>query len=237
MAAKKPKSPPEQSTSVVLADSLGAVVEGITGVAASSRSDLALSIGHVFQRMRGGEFLSELLKEWNQFRDKGRVKDDYQKSEQHKVCLQELFDFLSKDSPDEIRFSVLKKILLVAAGETKSTRESLAPQQYMRIGRQLSDGEILVLFACYRALKDESDIAWRTEQNVSAGVWAKRIAAMSGLEHPELVEIHEMALEEKRLINRRLHGDRSGVQLKSSYRLTSLGLMFCEYVASYDEDT
>jgi hypothetical protein len=237
MAPKNPKSTPAESTSLALADSLKAVVEGITGVAASSSTDLALSIGHVFQRMRGAEFLSQLLKEWNQYRDRGRVKDDYQKTEQHKVCLQELFEFLSKDSPDEVRFSVLKKILLVAASETKTTRESLAPQQYIRIGRQLDDGEIMVLFACYRALKDKSDIAWRTEQHVSAGVWVKRITALSGLEHPELVEIHEMSLEEKRLINRRQHGDRSGVQLKPTYRLTSLGLKFCEFVASYDEDT
>lgn len=187
--------------------------------------------------MRGAEFLSQLLKEWNQYRDKGRVKDDYQKSEQHKVCLQELFDFLSKDSPDEIRFSILKKILLVAATESRSTRESLAPQQYMRIGRELSDGEILVLFACYRALRDETETAWRTESNVGAGAWLQRIAALSGLVHTELVEIHEIALEEKRLINRRLHPDRSGVQLRSNYRLTSLGLKFCEFVASYDDAT
>jgi hypothetical protein len=67
-------------------------------------------------------------------------------------------------------------------------------------------------------------------------VWVNRIAATTGLDHPELVEIHEMALEEKRLLNRRLHGDRSGVQLKPNYRLTSLGLKFCEFVASYDEE-
>jgi hypothetical protein len=237
MATGEAKSVPEQSTSVVLAESLNAIVEGITGIAASSKNDLALSIGHAFQRLRGGEFLSALLREWNQYRDKGRINDDYQKTEQHKVCLQELFDFLSKDSPDEVRFSVLKKIFLVAATEAKSTRESIAPQQFMRIARQLSDGEVLILFACYRAYKDDTDTGWRTQQNSSAGEWVKRITALSGLEHPELVEVNEMPLEEKRLIKRRLHGDRSGVSFKPYYRLTSLGLKFCEYVSSYEDNT
>lgn len=231
------RSLPEKTTAIVLADSLTAVIEGITGVAASSKTDIALSIGYLFQRLRGGEFLSQFLEEWNKYRDKGRVKDDYQKTEQHKVCLQELLGFLDKDSPDAIRFSVLKKILLVAATEKRSGRESLVPQQYMRIGRTLSDGEVLVLFACYRALKDDADTSWRTQRFPAASEWLKRVAALSGLEHLELIELHEAALIEKKLLTRRMHGDGSGIQLEPHFRLTSLGLGFCEYVSAYDAGT
>lgn len=234
MNVKNNNALPEKSTATIIRDSLSAVVEGVTGLAASSKSDLALSIGHVFQRLRGGEFLAVLLREWNQYREKGRVKDDYQETEQHKVCLQELFDFLDKDSPDEIRFSVLKKIFLVAATEERSSRDSLLPQQYMHIARTLSDGEVLVLNACYRAYKDKTNPHWQDDSNPSAVWWLGRITELSGLGYPELVETHETLLIEKRLLTPRMYGDRSGVRLKPYFRLTSLGLSLCVFIVAYD---
>ena len=225
------------STSAVLSDTTRALAEALTGIAASSRSELALSIGYIFQRLRGGEFLGTVSGEWEQYREKGRIKPDYDQTEQHKVCLQELLDFLDKDSPDAIRFDTLKKIFLVAATESVEARESLVPQQYMRVARTLTSGELLVLFACYQIFKDEPNTTWRQEQFPSVGDWLGRIATQSGLRFPELVELHEQGLEAKRLISPRLHSDRSGVQLKPSYRLTTLGVGLCEFIGSYESDT
>lgn len=103
----------EKNTENVIATTLTGLVEGLTGIAASSKNEWILSISHMFQKMRGGHFLSQLLKELNKYRQKGKVSDDYQYTEQHKACLQELLEFLDKDSPDEVRFRILKQKFLL----------------------------------------------------------------------------------------------------------------------------
>jgi hypothetical protein len=224
----------EKDTSNVLADALTNLAEGLTGIAASTKQELLLSIGYIFQKIRGGQFLDILLKEWGRFREKGRINDNYQYTEQHKVCLQELLDFLDKDSPDEIRFSVLKKIFLVAAMEELTNRESLLPQQYMKICRTLSSGEILVLNACYRLVKEE--VSWEDTSEIShPGPWVTKIAELSGLVHLELVESYENELIKKKLLTDRLRSDRSGIKIKPHYRLTTLGYEICRYIDNYQE--
>jgi hypothetical protein len=201
----------------------------MTGIAASERRELALSVGHIFQSLIKGQFLSRLGIEWDSYREKGRIKDDYIDTEQHRSCLQEVLAFLDNDCPDEIRFEVMKKVFLVAATETVSDRNSLLPYQFLRLCRGMSSGEVIVLNATYRIAKSGQvpDLAGATQ-------WLDAIAKESGLGHASLVEIYEEDLIKKRLLSRRLHSDRSGVATKPHFRLTSLGFELCDYVASYD---
>lgn len=218
-----------EDTGKVIKKTLTSLAEGVTGIAAADRKDLALSVGHIFQSLRKGQFLSRLGEEWEVFRKKGRIKDDYQGTEQHRSCFQEFLDFLDNASPDEIRFEVMKKVFLVAASESKSDRDSLMPYQFLRLCRGMSSGEVIVLNTTYKIAKSE-----QLPDFTAAGQWLDLIAKESGLRHPALVEIHEERLIEKHLLSRRLHGDRSGVALKPHFRLTSLGLELCDYIASYD---
>ncbi|MDX8387197.1 MAG: hypothetical protein R8M46_01500 [Ghiorsea sp.] len=190
----------EKETSNILADTLTGMVEGLTGVASSPRNELILSVSHIFQRMRGGKFLSTLLGEWNDYRAKGKVQDDYQGTEQHKVCLQELLEFLDKDSPDEVRFNVLKQIFLVAASEEVSDRESLLPQQYMKIIRSLSSGAVIVLASAYK-IHEKHNGSYEGHQG--AVTWIQSVSDESGLKYPELVETFERELMSKRLVSPR----------------------------------
>jgi hypothetical protein len=221
-----------ESTENILVRSLQDLAEGLTGIAVAERKELALSIGHVFQKMRGGQFLSTFLEEWRKYKEKGRIKDDYQYTEQHKVCLSELLDFLDKDCPDAVRFEVLQKICLLAATESQTDRDSLLPQQYMKVARSLSSGELIVLNTCYRLSKDEKD--WKVKYP-SAGEWLKNVAEASKLGHTGLVELHENTLVDKHLLTPRTYSDRSGVALKPHYRLTDLGYGFCSYVDSFGD--
>jgi hypothetical protein len=218
-----------KDTGEIIKKTLTSLAEGITGIAASERKDLALSVGHIFQSLRKGQFLSQLNEEWDSYREKGRIKDDYVDTEQHRSCLQELLDFLDHDSPDEIRFKVIKKVFLVAATETVSDRNSLLPYQFLRLCRGLSSGEIIVLNATYKIAK-----SGKAPDVNGANQWLDAIARESGLVHTLLVEIYEDELIKKQLISRRLHGDRSGVIAKPNFRLTNLGLALCEYIDSYD---
>ncbi len=171
-----PKKKINDKTSILLRETAKGLVEGLFGIAASDRKDLILSLGYIFQRTRSGTFLNALLKEWERLREKGRIKEDYVRSEQHQECLQEMLDFLDRDSPDSLRFRMLKAILLGAATETQSERDSVLPQQYMSICRTISSGEALVLQATF-AVAERGDALSST----SASDWLQTIGKESGL--------------------------------------------------------
>ena len=175
------KNMPAKETSDILDDTALSILEGLTGIAASKKEALILSAGYIFQGLRKGQFLNILLKEWKNYKEKGRIKDDYQYTEQHKTCLQELLDFLDKNLPDEIAFSFLKKIFLVAATESISDRESILPQQYLRICRNLSSGAILVLIRTYKIAKEQKS---GLHQLGSARIWLKELAHETALNYP-----------------------------------------------------
>jgi hypothetical protein len=225
-----PKNKINDQTSMLLRETAKGLVEGLFGIAASDRKDLILSLGHIFQRMRSGTFLNALLQEWERLREKGRIKEDYVRSEQHQECLQEMLDFLDRDSPDCIRFRMLKAILLGAATETQSYRDSVLPQQYMSICRTISSGEALVLQATF-AVAERGD----APPSKSASDWLQIIGKESGLVSHELVSIHEQKLIAKNLLIRRIHGDSSGVALGKHYRLTTLGMEICRFIKAYEE--
>ncbi len=222
----------KDQTSKLLRDSVQGLVEGMTGLAVSERKDLLLSLSYIFQRSRSGSFLSEVIGEWERYREKGRIKDNYAQSEQHQECLREMLDFLDHDAPDAVRFRMLKAIFLGAATETQSKRDSVLPQQYMTICRTLTSGEAIILQATFAIVERGSP----KETKMHASAWVASIAKESGLESPELVEIHEKGLIEKMLLTKRTHADLSGVRPGEHYRLTSLGLRICKFIKTFEDE-
>ena len=216
----------QMETEDVLATTMESIVAGLMGIASSERKELILAVGHIFQRARAYGFLEALTREWNEFQAKGKVDPDYTKSEQHRACLQELLDFLDKDSPDQIRFDAIKSIFLSAATEHLSSRDSFLPQQYMRTCRSLSSGEVVVLKTIYETVQQDK---WNRKENSSVA-WLRAVAARSGLQHVELVEVHERCLIEKHLLTPRLHPDQSGIQLNDHWRLTDFGWALCRFI-------
>jgi len=214
-------------TSAVLKRTLKNLPAGVAGILGSKREDWVLSAGHLFQVSRNRSFLQILLSEWANYVAKGKIKDSYETTEQHKSCLAEMLDSLDKDMPDQFRFNTMKRVFLTAATEEASTRDSVLPQQYMQLCRTLSTGEILVLLATYRIAPDPS---WQNVQNYHALTWLQTIASQSGLAHSQLVELHETKLIQKGLITDRVYPDRSGVSLGAHYRLTDLGFALCQFI-------
>lgn len=204
-------------------DTISSLTEGVTGVATSSKNDLILSVSHIFQRIRSGNFLSQLLSEWEKYKEKGKVKEDYQYTEQHKECLQELLEFIDKDSPDDVRFKLLKKIFLISATETFSDRNSVIPQQFMKIARSLSSGEVLLLKAFSKLGKDHN-YNFIDRDDISRESYLEE----SGLGYQELFMIYYDDLFKKGFVP-----DPSKV--KDNYWLTGLGVAFCSFIENYDE--
>jgi hypothetical protein len=217
-----------QKSSAALGNQLQPVVEFVTGFMSSERKDWYLSAGHILQRVRGGRFLQTLLNEVNAYREKGRIKEDYFNTEQGQACLQELFDALDKDSPDEIRFKAMKAVLMTAATESKSTREDVLPQQLMGICRSLSSAEVLLLSAAF---------TWRAPDGTQSSVsWMHHALQHSALEIRELVTATERLLVEKSLFTRFAYKDESGFFPGKHGRLSELGFRVCEFIKAYEPE-
>ena len=86
MATAEKQIVPSDAPNKWVHSALQNLTEGLSGIAASDRKQWALSLGHVLQRARAGDFLAQFLKEWNEYREKGRIKDDFQETEQYKAC-------------------------------------------------------------------------------------------------------------------------------------------------------
>ena len=211
-----------------LEEGFNQIVAGIAGLIASGRGDYIISMGRILQRKRGRHFFTALKEEWNVFVDKGKIKEDYSESEQCEACLQELLDCLDNDSPDEIRFSVLKKLFLSVATEGLSNRDDVLPQQYIRIARTLDSGQVLLLLASLKAARNDRAVIGR-----DYGTWLERVKAYSGLRYTELIQSNEEGLVSKRLLMPL--SSIGGMNPGEHARLTSLGLELCRFIEHYDQ--
>jgi hypothetical protein len=87
-----------------------------------------------------------------------------------------------------LRFLTLKKILLVAASETISSRNEVLPHQFIKICKKLTSGEIIVLLTAYKLAKEYN---FNYNDRMGAIHWLGVIASSSPLKHAALVELHE----------------------------------------------
>ena len=214
-------------TSGFLSRTITNLAEGLSGIAASERKDWALSIGYLLQRMRSGHFVETLKREWDEYRTKGRIDEDYLSTSQHQECLQEMLDFLDNDSADEIRFNALKSIFLTIASEQLSSRSDILPQQFMRICRSLNSTEILILQANYELAK-----SGHNPDHYGRGQWIRDVAEHSIFKIQDLVQSQESSLVKKCLISESKHSDNSGVERTPYFRMTELGYKLCQFMVA-----
>jgi hypothetical protein len=225
----------EETTDSIVKSTLENLVQGLTGIATSTRSELILSISGILQKLLAGERLDSFLKEWVKLIAKGKIKDDYQYTEQHKMCLLELLNFLDKDIADEERFDAIKKIILISATEKYSNRTEVLPQQYIRIIKNLSSAELLIIIASYNASKD---LDWKdnTTNKKSIGDWKKEILSRTGLVYEELLDIEVEKLINNRLLLPSAYGDGSGLMLGDHFRLTPVAFSLIDFMNYYESE-
>jgi len=227
----------EQNTNLIKADgeevfnaTLLALTEALTGIMASDKKEWALSIGHLLQRVRGGRFLKTLSDDWMKYRKKGRIKDDYLDTEQGQACLQEILDSLDKESPDEIRFNAMKAVLLAAATETTTNRDSFLPQQFMRVCRTLSSGELIVLGGSLKVYESNHRFGLNVGTHKECRFWAQHVAAETKLTYADLVLSFERSLAAKGLIAENTGSNDRQFLVTEHLRLTEFGYNLCKFV-------
>ncbi len=216
------------STSDVFHTSMSVLSEGISDILASNKEKWILSAVHMVQQLnRKKQFLEQLSKEWDYSCKKNLIKNDYEETEQHQECLFEILDALDQEVPVKTKFALLKKIFIITASEKVLDRFSILPQEYMRVCRSLSTGEIMIVFAAYQIAKKKS---WGNEIRLALREWDKMIAEASRLVHPELVAIHAEGLEKKRLLFPPDGPQKDRRPVDPTFGLTKFCWGICEYI-------
>ncbi len=210
------------------------LIDGLTGIALSEKTDYILSASKLLKGVRNGKFLKILSDEWKELQQKGKIASDYEFDEIYYDSLAEVLDYLDKDISNQNIFNVIKNIFLKSAIE--NNKNDLLPLQYIKIAKSLTEGELIVLSSIHRISKTHSLYSDSEDRLDSARNYLQFVANESGLKHEALVEIHEIGLMDKKLISDRQYGNRSGVLTKPDFRLTSLGKNFCEYIENYTHE-
>lgn len=208
---------------------------GLSGFDINNPKGMFLPIAVAATKSIGNMFFEKAKEAYQRFREKGKIKEDYIKSDQHKSCLKELLFALEDETLDEKRFEVLNKIFLVASTEEISNRNDPLPLEYLRKCRNLTAGEILVLVSEYKHVMESNMLSRKEDNSIPVENWLEYSAKRSGLVHQELVEEHEMELINKHLLNQRSGDKNRYVILKKKGRLSDLGFGICEYIKKYDE--
>lgn len=226
--------PFDQSTENVFTKCIKHILDGATGIAAANREKWTLSIGHILQSAIAGKFLSTIKDEYQQYSEDGRIKDNYEQTEQNRTCLKELLEYLEQGIPNERILEVLKRIFLIAATEKHSTRKDYLPQEYMKIATGLTSGEILLLESAYRITKTAIDS--QEQNNLTCEEWSRKVAENSSLQHVDLVYRDIQSLCKKHMTSQTLTANdfQSRKLPVPYYGLTELGYKFCEYINHYE---
>jgi hypothetical protein len=190
---------------------------------------LAVIPGRLIQAVRNRSFLRQFATEHEALVHQGKIRPDYEKSEQGLSCLQELLAALESPPVGQRRFDVLKRIYLVAATETLTSRDDTTPQLLMGIAKELGPGEVLVLAAVHRKSQDPEAVA-RVRAN--AHLWLREIARDAAINREALVEYHEIRIMQMKLISGRTLADQSGISPGEHLRLTDLGVRFGEFLSA-----
>ena len=224
---------PELTTAEVLQKTTGNMIAALAGMLTAEPKDFILSAGRLLQSVVSGRFMEQLGTEWEEYKKKGQIPEDYEKSVERLTCLQELFDFLDKDIPDDVRLDAIKRIFIVAAIEYKSAPDKYLPAEYMRLAKRLEPGELIFLKSIHTLLTSGKNAQTMSSNTGIFENWVKEVSASSVLKHSDLGKYYCEKLREKRLVNPAWASDGSGIALMPHYGLTEYGFVFCEYLARY----
>ena len=177
-----------------------------------------------------GRALEQFAKEIGDFREKGKIPDDWAEKPKGYQTWVELLRIIDEESPDEERLDALKAMFFAVNRINAADAEHILAYQLFQIAKKLNSNELLVLKAVYKMFKDGRLL------NIKEGlsVWWRLIAEEVKYGVPGLAQLADKALVEYQLFaDQRLGSNPEG---SSTGRLTGLGVAFCENIERYRID-
>lgn len=208
----------------------------LTGILASRSYECRRSAGNLIQGAVQWNLYSQIEKEINHYIKKGKIKKDYLETDLNKQSIIELLKFIDEESPDEKRFEAVKTLFFKSIFIESDEEEKTLAYQLIKICKQLNSEQLLIIKAAYdiihgrfsRKMDEKVDF-----NNASAIYWLTAISKQVGHCIPSLIEVDEDHLINIKLIQPRVHTDRSGIKSNANFRLTVFGMKLCSFI--YDQ--
>ena len=222
-----------------LQNSTSHISEFLSGVLVSEQKDWKLSVGHLVRAFIKDKSLAQLGAEIKKNKDEGIIKADFLENDVNRSCFKEILEFVDDESPDEVRFAAMKSILFSSLEIGIEAKNELIAHELMKICRELSFAEVMIMKAnlAYLAEGSETAVIGRDIHNHEVKHWATSVAALSGHSLPEIVLSYEPHLVDLHLISERTFelDEAAGTHFVPThhFRLTPLGYLFCEYATRY----
>lgn len=205
--------------------------ETVIGFLTSGPKYHALVTGRVVSSVIKFNLLTQLGRELEGYRKKGEIKENYFATNKNKASLKELLEFIDNNAPDEEVFRAMKSIFFTSVAKTAKEKDEILAYELLLICKKLTSFDILVLKACYAIYLKNDPI--RNAMH-SHGDWVRTVTAEIGIGYEELTGVSEDHLLQLNLLTERTNSDRSGIRKGREFRLSSLGLKFCEYITNYE---
>ncbi len=209
--------------------------EILTGILASEKKEWLLSAGKVFQASLKFKLLTQLGRELKEYREKGKIKEDYFATNNNQASFNDLLSFIDEEVPDEERMKAMKSIFLSSISTDVTEEDEKLAYEFMQICKKLSSGDILVLKANFELVTGKARHGITVDPNFSGSAdgWLDVIAKQIGHNLPNLVEAYEENLMNLKLVSKRVYGDLSGYRATPHFRLTTFGYKLCEFITRY----
>lgn len=206
------------------------IVEFLTGVFSNGLSDWTRAGGRLVQGVIVGNLMTQVGREINKLIDDGKIKENYAETKYGFKSLQELLSFIDSEAPDEDRFKAVKAMFFALNSiDVKDLGEEILRYQLFQLSIRLTSSQLLTLRAAY-VFKENNT------RHTEITSWLRGIAKEIGHNSAGLVENDETTLEHEKLLTKRTHSDRSGVQGDNG-RLTDFGISLVEYILKYENLT
>jgi hypothetical protein len=176
-----------------------------------------------------GNLFKRLAMEVEDLRKKGKIDENFGETKYGFQSWVELLSIIDEDTPDEDRLEALKAMFYSINKVNATDAEQILGYQLFQIAKKLTSNELLVLKAAYE-LRNEGKTTV-TGQGAFRD-WAQAVSGHLGHSLISLIDHADRALVENQLLTDRFHGDRSGISWPN-WRLTDLGLRFCENIERY----
>lgn len=178
-----------------------------------------------------GKLFQQVAKEVKDLQEKGKIDKNFGRRKYGFQSWVELLTVIDEDTPDEDRLEAMKAMFYSANKINATDADEILGYQLFQIAKRLSSNELLVLKATYELLR-------KGPMRPSSGTrdWTVAVAGQLGHNLLALIEHAERALVDGQLLSERTSTDRIGVQEKRSWRLTDLGIKFCQNIEQYRID-
>ena len=203
------------------------IAEFLTGILSADMSAYRLSAGKLVQAAIKGKLLSQFGQELKQYREEGKIKEDYFATNKNQASLLELLEFIDSNIPDEEVFKAMKAIFFTSIAKGADEAKEHMGYQLLQVCKKLTSLDVLIIKMCYDISKAEHH---QYQEINNFGDWERIVSEKIGFGLPELIGAQDDKLVGMGLLSGREYSDKSGVRKGSEFRLTRLSIKLCEFI-------